>query len=89
MDYVYEKFSRNIPHPSLITLLCIKRGVKFNDIEEEKCPKASPLTPIGITKGSVEGEEEKTRQSRKSKREEIVEQPREPVPTVVAEEKKW
>ena len=31
LDYAESKFSRNIPHPSLITLLCIKGGVKVNE----------------------------------------------------------
>ena len=66
-DYVDEKFSGNIPYPSLITFLCIKGDVKFSDIEEEKCPKASLLTLTGITKGLVEGEEEEIRQSKKIK----------------------
>ena len=43
MDCAENKFSGNIPHPSLITHLCIKGGVKFNEVEE-RCPKASPLT---------------------------------------------
>ena len=30
LEYAKENFARNIPHPSLITLLCIKGGVKFN-----------------------------------------------------------
>ena len=67
-DYVDEKFSGNIPYPSLITFLCIKGDVKFRDIKEEKFPKSSLLTLTGITKGPVEGEEEEIRQSRKRKR---------------------
>ena len=47
LDYVEGKFSGNIPHPSLITFLFIKGGVKFNEVEEERCPKASPLTLVG------------------------------------------
>ena len=31
LDYTEGKFSRNIPHPSFITLPCIKRGEKFNE----------------------------------------------------------
>ena len=80
MDYVNEKFFGNIPHPSLITLLCIKGCVKFSDIKEEKCSKASPLTLIGITKGPVEGEEEeRIENSRKRLRAKTVEVPKEPV----------
>ena len=55
-DYAENNFSGNIPHPSLITLLCIKGGVKFKE-EEEKSLKASPLTLIGALKASIEGEE--------------------------------
>ena len=43
MDYAENNFSGNIPHPALITLLCIKVGVTFSEIDE-KCLKASPLT---------------------------------------------
>ena len=42
LEYVKKNFIGNIPHPSLITLLCIKGGVKFNSEEEERCPKTSP-----------------------------------------------
>ena len=31
LEYAKGKFTGNIPHPSLITLLCIKGGVQFND----------------------------------------------------------
>ena len=58
-----------------------QEGVKLSDIEEEKCLKASPLTLTGIIKGPIEGEEGEKRQSRKRKKTEIVEVPREPVPT--------
>ena len=40
-----------IPHPALITRLCILGGVKGDREEEETCPRASPLTLTGITKG--------------------------------------
>ena len=56
LDYAENNFSANIPHPSLITLLCIKGGVKFKE-EEEKSLKASPLTLTGALKASIEGEE--------------------------------
>ena len=67
LDYAEDKFSRNIPHPSLITFLCIKGGVKLSDEEEEKCPKSFPLTLIGITKTPVEGEEGKRRHNKNRK----------------------
>ena len=40
-----------IPHPATITRLCILAGVKGVWEEEEKCPRVSPLTLIGVTKG--------------------------------------
>ena len=33
LDYVNDKFSRNIPHFALITLLCIEGSVTFNEVE--------------------------------------------------------
>ena len=88
LDYEQSKFLGNIPHPSLITFLCIKRGVKFNEAEEERSPKASPLTLAGVIKALVESEEGERREkpNRKRKREKAVEQPKEPAPTVVSKE---
>ena len=40
-----------IPHPATITRLCIRAGVKGIWEEEEECPKASPLTLTGVSKG--------------------------------------
>ena len=40
-----------IPHPATISRLCILARVRGSWDEEETCPKASPLTLIGITKG--------------------------------------
>ena len=40
-----------IPHPTTITWLCLKAGVKGNWAEEEECPNASQLTITGISKG--------------------------------------
>ena len=45
LNYVKNNFSGNIPHASLITLLCIKGGVTFSETEE-RCPRSSPLTLI-------------------------------------------
>ena len=47
LDYVENNFSRNIPHPTLITVLCIKRGVTFSETEE-RCSRYSPLTLTGV-----------------------------------------
>ena len=72
----------NIPHPSLITLLSIKGGVKFNEAEEEKSPKASHLTLVGVLKTLVESEEgerrEKIKKMKKAKMAETSEKPKEP-----------
>ena len=62
LDYVESKFSRNIPHPSLITHLCINEGVKFND-DEERYPKASPLTLFGTLKAPTESKEGERREN--------------------------
>ena len=40
-----------IPHPATITRLCLRAGVKGTWEEEEKCPKVSPLTLTGVSKG--------------------------------------
>ena len=40
-----------IPHPVTINRLCILAGVRGSWDEEETCPKASPLTLRGVTRG--------------------------------------
>ena len=40
-----------IPHPALITRLCILGGDEGDWEKEENCPRTSPLTLTGITKG--------------------------------------
>ena len=40
-----------IPHPATITKLCFWAGVKGNWEEEERCPRVSPLTLTGVTRG--------------------------------------
>ena len=40
-----------IPHPATITRLCLRAGVKVAWEEEEECPKVSPLTLTGVSKG--------------------------------------
>ena len=42
-----------IPHPATITRLCLKAGVKGTWEEEEECPKVSPLTLTGVSKGPM------------------------------------
>ena len=66
LSYYRSNYRGLVPHPTLITRLCIMGGVERDWEEEETCPKAFPLTLIGITKGSknrgketeVEAEEE-------------------------------
>ena len=41
-----------MPHPSIITHLCIKGGITFNRYEEKTCPKTSLLTLTTFTKPS-------------------------------------
>ena len=40
LDYPENNFSGNIPHPALITLLCIKGGIKVEE-DERKSSKVS------------------------------------------------
>ena len=51
MRYHEENKRGLIPHPTTITRLCIRAGVKGNWAEEEECPKTSPLTLTEISKG--------------------------------------
>ena len=53
-----------MPHPATITRLYVLAGVKGIRAKEETCPKVSPLTLTGITKGP---------KSRKMKEMEIME----------------
>ena len=62
LDYVESKFSGNIPHPSLITLMCVKGVIKFNEREDERCSKASPLTLAGALKAPMESKEGEIRE---------------------------
>ena len=58
-----------IPHPATITRLCVLAGVKGIRVEEETCPKVSPLTLTRVIKGT---------KSRKMKEMEIMEVAEEP-----------
>ena len=40
-----------ISHPATITRLCMRAGVKETLEEQEECPKVSPLTLTGVSKG--------------------------------------
>ena len=51
LSYYREGYKGLIPHPALISRHCILGGVQGDWEEEENCPKTSPLTLTGITKG--------------------------------------
>ena len=63
LEYAKGNFGRNIPHPSFITLLCIKGDVKFNEEEDERCLKTSPLTLTKVLKALVESEKGERRET--------------------------
>ena len=81
LDYAENNFSRNIPHPSLITLLCIKGSVTFNETEE-KYTRPSSLTLTRVLKTPAQGEE--VERARKRKRA-YTNLPREEAPAVEEE----
>ena len=83
LNYAESSFSGNIPHPAMITLMCIKRGVAFNETEE-RCLRSSPLTLTRVLKAPTQGEEVKI--SRKRKRV-AIKLPRETTPVVEEEPK--
>ena len=49
--YHYSNKRGLIPHPPTITRLCFWEGVKGNWEEEVRCPRVSPLTLTGVTRG--------------------------------------
>ena len=52
MSYFRGGYKGLIPHPALITRIFILGGVEGHWEEEENCPRTSPLTLTGITKGA-------------------------------------
>ena len=74
LDYAENNFSGNIPHLALITLLCIKGGIKVAE-EEEKSPKASHLTLTGVLKTPTEGEEVERIRKRRRTEEQLRDRP--------------
>ena len=86
LDYVKGKFLGNIPYPCLITLLCIKGGVKFNEEEGEKCPNASPLTLAGVLKALVESKEGERREKTKKRKRVERKEPKDQTPAVLSKE---
>ena len=51
LSYYSGGYKGPIPYPALISRLCILGGIQGDWEEKENCPKTSPLTLIGITKG--------------------------------------
>ena len=51
LSYYKGGYEGLIPHLALISRLCILGSVQGDWEEEENCPRTSPLTLIGITKG--------------------------------------
>ena len=50
LSYYKGSYRGLVPHPALITRLCIIDSMEGDWEEEETCPKTSPLTLIGIIK---------------------------------------
>ena len=62
-------------------------GVKFNEEEEERCPKTSPLTLARVLKAPIESEEGERRVKPTKKRNRIeTEEQRDQAPTIVFDE---
>ena len=51
LSYYKGGYKGLIPHPGLISRMCILSGAQGAWEEEENCPKTSPLTLTGIRKG--------------------------------------
>ena len=67
--------------------MLIKGGVKFNEVEEKRCPKASPLTLSRVCKAPVESEKGESREkTRKRMRARPAKEPKELALVTVSEE---
>ena len=51
LSYYRGGYRGLVPHPALITKLCIMGGVEGDWEEKENCPRTSPLTLTGFKKG--------------------------------------
>ena len=51
LSYSRSRCRGLIPHLTIITNLCLLGGVQGACEEKEKCPRTSPITLTGITKG--------------------------------------
>ena len=67
LSYSGSKCRGMIPHPTIITRLCIQGGVEEEWGTEETYPKASPLTLIGITKGPKNRRKGKEKETKEEK----------------------
>ena len=63
MSYSISKCRGLIPHPAIITKLCLLGGVIGDWDVEERCPKVSPLTLTGVMKGPKNKEKNKERET--------------------------
>ena len=59
LSYYRGGYRGLVPHPTLITRLCILGGVEGDWEEEETYPKTSPLTLTGVIKGPKKRGKEK------------------------------
>ena len=70
LGYSERKCRGMIPHPAIITRLCIRGGVEEEWGIEETYPRASPLTLTNITKGPKnrgKGKEKETKEEKGNK----------------------
>ena len=59
LDYYNTKYRGHLPHPTTITKLCSMQELAYYWEEEISCPKVSPLTLTGITRGPKNKRKEK------------------------------
>ena len=67
MSYSSSKCRGLILHPALITKCCLLRGVIGDWDVEETCPKVSPLTLTGVTKGPKNGGQKERKRNKRRK----------------------
>ena len=71
LSYYRGGYRGLVPHPALITRLCILGGVEGDWEEEETCPKTLPLTLTGVIKGPKNIGKEKEAKIEREERENI------------------
>ena len=67
LGYENNKFYGHMPHPSIITHLCLKEGVTFDKDEEEKCLVVPHLTLTIITKNPTNNGKKKLNEADRPK----------------------